>query len=134
MRINIKQHTVESLKSKFNLEHSDELFGIEHEIPLQCPRINLFISDIDILKQHIDKLEELVNDKEDFILNTELISREFRIIHEYTITTKYAFDELRTAFENLRSWGQGWKHLTRNLFIKVPNNKVFLEEKFRKQI
>ena len=133
-RTTIKKHSVEDLKNRFNLEHSDDLFGISQEIPLQCPRINIFTDDINDLRKHIDKLEELVNDTENFQRNKYLIEREFAIISKYMSTTKDSFEELRSAFENLRSWGQGWKILARNLFTKVPNNKSFLEEKYKKQI
>jgi hypothetical protein len=127
-----QQYSVEKLKEKFKLEHSDELFGITNEIPQQCPRINLFIEDINTIKHHLDRLEELVNDEDNVERNKRLIKRELDVIVKYIRETKDSFEELRTACETLRSWGTGWKHLARNLFVKVPNNKTFLEEKFKK--
>ena len=127
-----KQHSVEELKTRFGLEHSDALFGIDPEIPQQCPRIDLFIDDVNTIKQRTDKLKELVRDTDNVIRNKRLTQREFEVIEKYVDETKESLEELRTACENLRSWGQSWKRLARNLFAKVPNNKFFLEEKYKK--
>jgi hypothetical protein len=127
-------HSVDKLKEKFGIEHSDELFGIPAEIPQQCPRINTFISDVNTLKRHINQLEELIDDEANAENNKRFVSRELRVINEYIKETENSFEEMRTACENLRSWGTGWKRLARNLFAKVPNNKCFLEEKYQKQI
>ena len=129
----IIQHTLNELKNDLNLDHSEELFGIEKEISYQCPRIDSFISDIEVMKDHINRLSDLANHNENNI-NEIYIQRECNILKEYDITIRESFEELRKSCDNLRLRGEGWKKLARNLFEKVPNNKRFIDPKFLKRI
>ncbi len=124
-------YTVDGLKSLFNLDHSEELFGIEKEIPFQCPRIDTFIDDVDMMNKHILKLEQLIeNDTEDH-KNKYLIERECEILCKYRETLTQSFEELRSACDNLRIRGEGWKRLARNMFPNVPNNQRYIDSKFK---
>jgi hypothetical protein len=126
-------YTVDKLKNHLNIDYSEELFGIEKELPYQCPRIDSFISDIRAMQSHISRLKELMNDDENGN-NKIYIKREFVIIEEYQDTLKDSFEEVRKACDSLRSRGEGWKKLARNLFDEVPNNKRFVDEKYRDKI
>jgi len=125
--------TTDTLKRNFNLQHSEPLFGIIEEMPLQCPRINQFQEDMESLMSHVEKLRGLLNEEKELMeLNLKLMIREVEIINQYRHPMNESFEELRTACENLRSWGHGWKGLAKKLFSKVPNNKTFLDKKFNK--
>lgn len=124
------QYSVDGLKSLFNLDHSEELFGIEKEIPYQCPRIDSFIADVEAMKEHVDRLSNLIDNNENNI-NKVFIDRECNILKEYELTLRESFEELRKSCDNLRIRGEGWKKLARNLFNEVPNNKRYIDPKFK---
>lgn len=124
------KYTIDELKSLFNLEHSEELFGIEKELPYQCPRIDSFITDIEAMNEHINRLDLLISNNENNI-NKIYIERECNIIKEYNSVFKESFEEVRKSCESLRTRGEGWKRLARNLFDLVPNNKKYIDPKFK---
>lgn len=128
------QANIIHLKQKFNLKSSEELFGITPEMPLQCPRINEFEDDLDLLKKHFDKLCSLIKDKDNISLNAEYIEREIAIIEKYFEYINNGYEELRTACENLRNRGNGWKLLFKEAFPYIPNNVDHIDEKFKKQL
>jgi hypothetical protein len=126
-------YTVDDLKHKLDLNHSEELFGIEIEIPQQCPKINSFIDDIKAMRDHINRLSELIDDNENNT-NKIYIERECNIIKEYEKVLIESFEEVRDACQSLRTRGEQWKQLTRNLFDNIPYNKKYIDPKFLKQI
>ena len=127
------RYTVDDLKSKLDLDSSEELFGIEIEVPQQCPKINSFIDDIKVMRDHINRLSELINDNENNS-NRIYIERECNIIKEYEKVLIESFEEVRDACQSLRTRGEGWKRLARNLFDNIPYNKKYVDPKFLKQI
>lgn len=108
-----EKYTVDGIKYSLVLQESEEVFEITAEIPQQCPRINQFIKDVDILKDHLSLLQDLMENPSK---NKEYIEREIRVITEYVSSFNPEFEELRTACETLRKWGNEWKHLARNIF------------------
>ena len=126
----LPHYTVDEYKSNLGLEHSEELFGIEIELPYQCPRIDSFIADIEMLHNHLNRLNNLVDNNENNV-NAIYIQRECNIIKEYESVMKESYEEVRKACEKLRSRGEAWKRLARNLFDEVPNNKRFIDDKFK---
>jgi hypothetical protein len=126
-------YTVDGLKNDLNLDHSEELFGFEKELPYQCPRIDSFLTDIRAMDTHISRLKELIREDENGN-NKIYITRECNIIQEYQDILKDSFEEVRKSCESLRGRGDGWKKLARNLFDQLPNNKRFVDEKFLDKI
>jgi len=127
------KYTVDGLKNLLNLDHSEELFGIEKELPYQCPRIDSFLTDIKTMSSHISRLRELVNDDQNGD-NKIYIIRECNVIEEYQNVLKDSFEEVRKSCDSLRRRGDGWKKLARNLFNEVSNNKRFIDQKFLDQL
>jgi hypothetical protein len=124
------QYSVDGLKSLLNLDNSEDLFGIEKEIPYQCPRVDSFISDVEAMENHVDRLLTLIDENNENV-NKTYIERECKILKEYEESLKVSFEELRTSCDNLRNRGEGWKRLARNMFDYVPNNKRFVDPKFK---
>ena len=135
---NKNHYDVDVLKRQLQVDHSEDVFGIEPEIPTQCPRIDLFKKDVDALFEHIKRMKTLIEDGEDNAINAQLnipyLQREIEIIRLYENSLDIQFEELRTACDSLRTRGSGWKQLARNLFNKVPNNKSFIPADILKKI
>lgn len=126
--------TVDDLKEKFELQHSEELFGIEAEIPTQCTRIDSFIHDISDIIDHTERLKNLLDPDDNLNnINKPYIDREIEIIKLYQESLKNGFEELRTACEKLRKRGNEWEHLARNMFPEIPDNKRFIDKKYSKR-
>jgi hypothetical protein len=125
------KYTVDEFKTQLNLSHSEELFDIEAEIPYQCSRIDSFIADVEIMREHLNRMNNLIDNNEDN-KNAIYIQRECNVLKEYELVMKETYEELRTACEKLRSRGEGWKRLARNLFDETPDNKRFIADKFKK--
>lgn len=137
-KINLKQYTVDRLKDKLNLDHSEELFNIEAEKPYQCPRIDSFLKDLDLIKQHVNRLAEIAKDEDiKDIDNRKLYAnRELEVLEKYCDVMKDSYEEIRSACDSLRTRGEDWKKLARNLFNKHPFNiqKGFIDVKFKDKI
>jgi chromosome segregation ATPase len=127
----ITHYTINKLKSKFGIEHSNEVFGIKKEASYQCPRIDSFIEDIEFLEQHLNRLEKYALDNPEKI-NDLYINREYDVVKSYVNTLKNQFEELRESCDNLRNFGNDWKKLAITLFEDIPNNKKYINEKYRK--
>jgi len=141
MRRTVKKpthYTVDQLKTQLELEQSEELFGIDTEMPFQCPRINSFLQDLELLEKHIDRMKELALDNEiqDETQRGIYVEREYNVIVEYFKVLKESFEELRSSCENLRHRGEGWKQLARNMFDKLPLTlqKRFINSKLLKRL
>jgi len=126
-------YTVDDLKYTLGVEHSESVFDIEEEITLQCPRIDSFLEDINLVKDHLLKLNNLISNNINNI-NKSYIDREISILEKYQDSLGEQFEELRTSCEKLRSWGNSWKHLARNLFDELPNNESFIANKHIKNL
>jgi hypothetical protein len=124
-------YTIDKLKLKFGLEHSNEVFGIKKEVPYQCPRIDSFIEDIELLKQHLNRIKSYAFDNPEKI-NDPYIIREYDIIKSYVDTLKNQFEELRESCDSLRVLGNDWKKLAITLFEDIPNNGKYIDEKYIK--
>lgn len=133
VRKKTKHYNIDELKSSLNIEHSEELFDIEIELPYQCPRIDSFITDVEMLRDHLNRLTNLVDNNENNV-NNIYIQRECNILKEYESTIKESYEEVRRACESLRKRGEDWKRLARNLFDEVPDNIKFIDDKFKTKI
>lgn len=132
-KVNLKQYTIDELKMNLKLDHSEQLFGFEPELPYQCPRIDSFIADVEMMRDHINRLSNLIDNNENNC-NALYISRECNILKEYELVIKETYEEIRKSCESLRRRGEDWKHLARNLFSEVPNNVRFIDDKFKDKI
>lgn len=132
-------YTVDELKRKIQVDNSEEVFGIEPEIPTQCPRVDgVFKKNISLLFKHVERLKELINDGKDDKINSELnknyIDHEIEAIESYENILDNHLEELRSACDSLRQRGEGWKRLARSLFDKMPKNKTFVPTETLKKL
>lgn len=124
-----KHYYIEQIKTEHNLKSSEQIFNIEEEIPLQCPRIDSFIEDSREMENHVDKINRLINN--DTEINKPYTKREIEILLLYITTLRNQFEELRTACDNLRTRGHQWKILAKRLFDEIPNNGKHINPKYK---
>ncbi len=122
----IRHHTISSLKSRFEIKTSEDIFEINKEIPLQCPRIDTFIDEIYDIERHLQKVKDMTSNYKE--LDKPYIDRELEILRTAIACIPNQFEELRIACENLRSRGNGWKKLAKDLFDQLPNNEKYIGE------
>ncbi|MGG4267400.1 hypothetical protein [Peribacillus simplex] len=95
---------------------SEELFDIEQPAEYQCPKIDSLIKSMSLM----ESLTKVTNHTDEDDMRSQLSDIEHEV---YGIDSQ--LEELREAIESVRTWGESWKKVVKNL---IERDLVDLEE------
>lgn len=104
---------IDELKMKYGLT-SEQLFDIQEPLDYQCNKISKCKNDYQTMFKEIEKSLKLVNRYESVQDFADDISSAVWGLDEDS------FEELRTAIEEVRAWGQEWKDLCKKIINENP--------------
>lgn len=104
---------IDELKMKYGLT-SEQLFDIQEPLDYQCSKIDKCKSEYRTMFKDINNAIRLANrydNVEDFA--SDISSAIWGLDED-------SFEELRTAIEEVRAWGQEWKDLCKKIINENP--------------
>ena len=114
---------IDDLKALLNKKTSEEIFGIDPQPVESCPMIDAAIKD------HNRMVKDVRNYCSDLLSidNTDQAAGISKNIKWYVsgIETESSLEDLRMQCVNIRSWGQGWKNLAKQLIEMLPEDQLW---------
>lgn len=115
-----------NLKNKFN-STSEELLGITKQPEYQCPNIDKTLRVLyDIKKEILGYTKGLkYSDNEEVIKIANDIEWSINMLD-----IDYDLEKLRKSCEEIRTWGQEWKNLSKKLIAKQDDISNLLSDEY----
>jgi len=102
---------IQQLKQEQGIDLTSEyVLGITEPPEYQCPKIDEVIKDIGSIEKEVDNAKDYLRNEEYDDVQWHLDS----VNHDlYGLANEV--EEIRTAIEEVRAWGQEWKNLAKRL-------------------
>lgn len=116
MSVEVSQTSkLDTLKKDYNKRTTEDLFMITKPADYQCGSIDEIINAVDYAEKYLDKAkgcdEDSIKELLDYIQDVEY---ELRGVVDY-------LEEVRMAVDSVRSWGQDWKNLAKEIIEDNPS-------------
>ena len=115
---------IDEFKKLIKVDTSEAVFGISKQPEQQCPRVDehLRLNERSI-KDVEYNLKEIQRTTDSAIVESNASDAEWELTN---LDATLALEELRTKCDDIRSWGQEWKDLAKQLLEERESFIIFL--------